>query len=224
MRSDVTRELLKFAAWRCGFPPTKLGATLLSDEGAWRYAIERATIEERSALIVALQSELMVATVAARARMKDQATPSRWDANADPLVIGDLAAVPLVKGALAIVPPAARYSLIRDVAFVCVGISCRAYTSSARMIDAGGREKAIAIFLGPEIDVPVVVHELAHAFHKQTQEHSQAISAQGEEAFLEHMAAIGEGARLERWQRRDELLADATALSWLHAGIDVLVG
>ena len=138
--------------------------------------------------------------------MKDEATPLRWHADADPLVIGDLAAVPLVKGPLATVRSRHVTRRFRDVAFVCVGISCRASTSSARMIVARwARRRRSRSSSVPRSTCRWWSTPLAHAFHKQTQEHSQAISAQGEEAFLEHMAAIGEGARLERWQRRDEL-------------------
>lgn len=216
MKTDVTRELLTFAAWRCGFPPTEFGALLLSDEGAWRYAIRYAAPTERVALLVRLQRDLMVASEGARIRMADQGVRSRWDADVEPLIVGDLAAVPIIKAALALVPAPARYSLIRDVVFYCVGISAAAYTCSAKAADAGGRVKSIAIHLGPAVDVAVVLHELSHALHKRIHEDSQVVSAEGTAAFIEHMAAVDPD-RIARWERSEELLADATALSWLHA-------
>jgi hypothetical protein len=141
MRTEVTGELLVAVAGDVGFPPTRLGSLMLSDEGAWRYAIARATPAERMNLIVALGPELLAATEGGRRRIAAQqetriADQTRWpgtrDVDGEPSFYGDPELLGTVKAALALVPPMVRYAVQAEVAFLSVGVSSTAWCQAYR--------------------------------------------------------------------------------------------
>ena len=206
------------AARGCGWPPLSVpGVGTLLDDGAWQFAIDGSTPGDRVNMIVALGPHLLSASDGGRLRVASQRERAS-EADVDPLVVGDLEAVPVVKAALALVPTAVMYALIRDVAFLAGGLSSRAWTSPARFIDAAGRQKYLVINLPYPWDVPLLLHELAHAWcYGPDHELSQAIGAEGEAAFRALAAADGWAPSLEKAVNSAETLADALALSWLYS-------
>lgn len=216
MRTEVTRSLLRTAAKATGHLPTTLGGTVIADAGAWEYVIDYATPAQRINLLVSLGPALLGATEGGRLRLA-HIRDRPQDADDEPLVVGDPEALPIVRAALALVPTAVRYSLMRDVGFSCVGISSAAWTASSTLRDMAGRVKPIEIHLGPKVDVPLVLHELAHAWTKRYDEYSQAISVQGEQGLHALAAREGWADQAEKWIRVDESLADALALAWWYA-------
>ena len=116
------------------------------------------------------------------------------------------------------VPAAVRYSIQREVVFVAVGRSSRAWTSSARFADEAGAVKTTMIVLGPEAEVPTVLHECAHAWSRPVDDGTwPAISVEGERGFREYMRAKPETAAvLDRDDEETEAAADSLALSWWY--------
>lgn len=213
---EATPGLVLNAARACRWPPLTVGAMVLSDRGAWEHVADGASPAELVQMLVLLGPSLLQATDGGRHHLAHQLEPRR-DADIEPLVVGDAASLPIVRAALALTPPVVRYALLRDVVFLCVGISSGAWTSSSRFVDGAEREKSIAIVLGPAVDVYLVLHECAHAFLKETHEHSQAIGVAGEEGLRALAAGQGWADQVARHVRRDETLADALALAWYFA-------
>ena len=215
MNLEVTHALVRGAARVCRWPPVRIGSTLVADRGAWEHVSNRASPVDLVLLIRALEPHLLRATDGARERL---ALRLPWNVDPEPLVIGDLCAVPLVNAALALVSEPARVVLRHEVVFVATGTESAGFCCSARFVDAYGHLKATMISVGPAVTVGLLCHELGHAWCRpMASELSQAIGAQGEERLRHYMLSVGAGEQLAKMDRDDEVVADALAAAWAYA-------
>jgi hypothetical protein len=115
-------------------------------------------------------------------------------------------------------PPIVRYAVLREAAFVGVGSSSIAFSSSARFVDITGRARPQMIVMSPETDELNLLHEGAHIFTGRVpNEHSQAVTAIGERDLRAVARAEGCEPRINSHVYIDEVLADALALAWLYS-------
>jgi hypothetical protein len=215
---EVTRRLVLAAARVCRWPPVRLATVELSDRGAWEHAADRATPAERVQLIVALEPHLLRATEGGQARLAGQRHHPP-DVDDEAYVVGDAAALPLVRAALALLPEPPRSILRREVAFLAVGVTSAGWCCSARFVDAAGNVKQTVINVGPAMSIELLLHELGHAWTRPLNcDLSVAVSVQGEEAFRAYMRREPEtSAQMARSDRDAEVVANALALSWLYS-------
>lgn len=220
MRREVSGSLVAEAAGLALYPPVSFRGDVLADEGAWHYAVARASASELVELLVALAPQLLLITQGAEQRMQFYKRFRPTEVDPEPLLIGDVSFEPMVKAALALVPPIVRYAVLREAAFVAVGRSSFAWTSSARFVDITGRERLQVIAMGPECDELILLHEIAHVFTSRIpHEHSQAVSAIGERDLAAAARAEGWAGRRYRHDYYGELQADALALAWAYGPV-----
>lgn len=217
MRTDVTRELLLGLGRELTWPAVQLGAFTIApgDPKAWGGAVMRSTPADRVAWLLQLHAELLSSTEGAVCRL---ASAPEDFADVEPLVLGDLEALPIVTAAVALLPPQVRSHVVRETAFACVGYSSVAWSASAQLVGVGGTRKTGMIMLGPEADVPSVLHEIAHRWTSPIPtEVSQCISVAGELGLRRLAEAEGWDDQFENHFDRAELVADALALCWLYS-------
>jgi len=216
---EVSRALLWHAARETRFPAVPIGQAVLCDEGAWRYAISKATPPERVALLVALGPDLLRVTPGGDHRLRAQ-TERALDVDDEPTFYGDAELLPIVRAGLALAPPVVRWAIQREVAWIAIATS-RAWTGSTAFVDSTGRQKHRMVVLGPTVDIGTVLHEMAHVWCGPTvplpnEERCPLITAQGGEALRALAAEQGWARRIDGHIGREEKLADSLALAWLY--------
>jgi hypothetical protein len=215
VNTEITRGLLAAVGLALDFPAVAVGGVTVADRGAWEYALANSTPVERERMLAALEPALLEATPGGRERL---ATTCCGDADEEPYFVGDPELLAIVRTALAFVPPTVSYPLIREVAFLGVGVSSRAWTAVARHVDAVGRRKGRIIALGPRADMATTLHELADAhLAGPPSEDALCITAQGEAGLSALAESEGWRERIDCHVARGEVLADALALVWLYS-------
>lgn len=133
---------------------------------------------------------------------------------------GDSELLDTVAEALVLVPGPVRDHVLDVAAFVGVGISSAAWTSSLSFADRDGKTRHRIVVLGPDASVRTVCHECGHVWLDARLDGeaipSFAITAQGQEGFAAFMVARGERAVMEEYIAKRERLADACAFVWMQ--------
>ena len=224
MTAAPSRELLCSLGEDLGLSPT------------WRAQAVRATAEvERRFLLVQVARRLLVATPAARARLRawldrQRAAPAapmspqclaRWIRD-EVLFFGDLSMLTPVVEALVHVPPPVRAAALAECLFLAVGAETRAWTGASRLVDRDDETRPRMILLsGADRHVAdltrTAVHEIAHAWLLPR---PFALATAWGELNLRAVVAESGGLALTQSDAnyaRDERLADACSYAWLGA-------
>ena len=99
---------------------------------------------------------------------------------------GDVAALEIVRAALALAPAPVRCAAFEDVAFLGVGRESVAWTGSSLRVDRHGRTLPREVVIGPDATLKTILHELAHVWFASPRSDSPmpAISAQDEATLI----------------------------------------
>lgn len=220
---ELTRDLLTAAAEVCGWPRVELGSFAVG-AGGWRDAVTRATPGERLGLLQALGPFLLCSTEGGAARLEawhrrlDMPVEARQGREDEPLLFGDIEALPAIRAALALMPDAVRHSVLMEVAFLAVGRSSKAWTGSASLADRDGVARPRLVVVGPKADMGTLLHESAHVFLSAPPgPETFHITAQGEASLFALATAQGWRVRASGYVDRGEILADALAVLWLFS-------
>jgi hypothetical protein len=132
---------------------------------------------------------------------------------------GDPALLPVVGRALARLPRPVRGAVLDECTFLSVGHQTRAWTGSSHLLDRdGARRPQLVVLSGALPHVAdlerIVLHEAAHCWLSAPHEHSQLISARGEQGLYALATREGWLPRVEAHVARDERLADALEQIW----------
>jgi hypothetical protein len=207
-----------------GCPTANFCGFTFSGREAWRDVAPRLTPGERRKVLAILRHRLLLATASGRARLR------RWlDAGQRQIplsrpelrkrvastVYGDECFVPLIEAALRCVPAFVLATVLREVAFLTVGLNSRAWTGSSSFVDRLGRRRTRVILLGPGADLRTVLHEIGHVWHASPdQEHVSLISALGNAGLIGLARQEGWMARVTDHRLLHERLAEAHAVVW----------
>jgi hypothetical protein len=226
VRRDRFRALIR----DLGFPPTTFQGLYIAGAGGWDRILAPggATPTERGRLLCSLADVLLKATAEGQMRLESWCTAGRPGAPARESewierhlrIYGELSFLPRVIAALSVLPEAVRWIVVTGTAFLTVGHESIAWTSSAVLVDQDGRLRDRVIVLGPDADVDIVVHEIAHVWHAPFQGAHQAICAQGEAGIRALARAQGWAHRIDTHEAQSERLADGCATAWLLAARD----
>jgi len=212
-------NLARRAARVAGFPPVIVpGVGTWSDRAAWDTVLARATPEEDWRILQALEPALLEATPAGASRLRHARDHGAWRDDPLPLTYGDAELLPLLKQALALMPPAVASNACRLAAWIGISRRTNALTLSAHFAGTDGvqRERLVVVALD-RADVITMLHESAHLWHSPRPGHDgtgYAIPIDGGQALRELAREEGWSRKIEREERDQEALAHALALVW----------